>query len=167
MKLERHLLHNHPSDIIAKEQKFHSVFGKSSTLEVILLKSQMWNLFWQLCNRLPWFPLEPPWWPRCCIFMLQAGWVPEGMQNLKKTFPNIIRGMKVRVPGGYQSSCALRSLKPAPWPELWSPDPDLSWGLLLEWWPWLRLRAMSYVYLLYPWIWWWTSRLRPCLSYSK
>ena len=60
MKLERHLLHNHPSDIIAKEQKFHSVFGKSSTLEVILLKSQMWNLFWQLCNRLPWFPLEPP-----------------------------------------------------------------------------------------------------------
>ena len=59
-KLEKYLLHNHPSDIIAKEQKFHSVFGKSSTLEVILLKSQMWNLFWQLCNRLPWFPLEPP-----------------------------------------------------------------------------------------------------------
>ena len=45
MKLEMHLLHNHPSDIIAKEQKFNCAFGKSSTLEVILLKSQMWNLF--------------------------------------------------------------------------------------------------------------------------
>ena len=65
MKLERRLLHNHPSDIIAKEQQFHSTFGKSSTLEVILLKSLMWNLFFfffflQLCDRLPWFPLEPP-----------------------------------------------------------------------------------------------------------
>ena len=53
MKLERHLLHNHPSDIIAKEQKFHSAFGKSNTLVVILLKSQMFNLFLQLCNCLP------------------------------------------------------------------------------------------------------------------
>ena len=45
MKLERHLLHNHPSDIIAKEQKFHSAFEKSNTLEVILLKFLVWNLF--------------------------------------------------------------------------------------------------------------------------
>ena len=41
MKLERRLLHNHPSDIIAKEQKFHSAFGQSSTFEVILLKSHV------------------------------------------------------------------------------------------------------------------------------
>ena len=60
MKLERHLLHNHPSDIMAKEEKFHSAFGQSSTFEVILLKSHMWNLFLQLRNRLPWFPLDLP-----------------------------------------------------------------------------------------------------------
>ena len=60
MKLERHLLHNHPSDIIAKGQIFHSAFGKSNTLVGILLKSYMFNLFLQLCNCLPCFPLELP-----------------------------------------------------------------------------------------------------------
>ena len=60
MKLERRLLHNHSSDIIEKEQQFHSAFGKSSALEVILLKSLTWTLFLQLGNRLPWFPLGPP-----------------------------------------------------------------------------------------------------------
>ena len=45
MKLERHLLHNHPSDITVKEPKFHSASGQSSTFEVILLKSHTWNLF--------------------------------------------------------------------------------------------------------------------------
>ena len=60
MKLERHLLHNHPNDITLKEQKFHSASGQSSTFEVILLKSHTWNLFMQLRNCLRWFPLEPP-----------------------------------------------------------------------------------------------------------
>ena len=60
MKLERRLLHNHPSDIIAKEQKFHSAFGESNTLEVILLKSLVWNLFCIFVIACLGFHLEPP-----------------------------------------------------------------------------------------------------------
>ena len=49
-------------------------------------------------------------------FHVMSRLVPRGVQDLKKMFPNITRGMKARVPGGHHSCCALRRHKPAPWP---------------------------------------------------
>ena len=159
MKLERHLLHNHPSDIIAKEQKFHSAFGKSNTLVVILLKSQMFNLFLQLCNCLPWFPLELPWWPWCHIFIQQFHWQnypqvtsrldPRRCARFERDIPkyNTRDGGK----GARWASELLCSQEPwactlartvisRPWPQP---------RVLLEWWPWPRLGVTSYIFFIH------------------
>ena len=175
MKLERHLLHNHPSDIMAKEEKFHSAFGQSSTFEVILLKSHMWNLFLQLRNRLPWFPLDLPWWPRCCIFILQFHW-----QN----YPQVTGRLGPRRRSRFEKDVHKYTRdegKGARWVSelLCSQEPQacpLASAVISRPWPQLRVthgvvtmaQAGGYfTHLLYPLICWWTSRLLPCPGYSK